>query len=210
MAWRREQGRDRFFRRAKAEGFRARSVYKLREIAEKHRLLAPGARVLDLGAAPGSWSQLAATLVGPPGRVVAVDLQPIAPIPGVKTLVGDIRLAETLERAQAELGGPADVVLSDVAPATTGIAVTDHARSIELASAALAVAEQTLRPGGALVVKVFRGPDFDQFLGAVRQRFGATKVAIPEATRKESREAFIVGLGYRGREEVAAGSGGRL
>ena len=196
-AWRREQHRDRFFRQAKAEGFRARSVYKLREIAEKHRLLTPGARVLDLGAAPGSWSQLAATLVGPRGRVVAVDLQPIAALPGVQTLVGDVRLEETRERAKAALGGPADVVLSDVAPQTSGIALTDHVRSIELATAALEVAVHTLRAGGAFVVKVFRGPDFDEYLKSVRQRFSQVKVVVPEATRKESREAFIVGLGYR-------------
>jgi len=196
MVWRREQGRDRFFRQAKAEGFRARSAYKLQELQEKYRLLKPGARVLDLGAAPGSWSQFAAKIVGPRGRIVAVDLQPIAPISGVRTFTGDMLLAETQDRMVAELGGPADVVLSDAAPSTSGIALTDHVRSIELARAALSVAERTLRPGGSFVVKVFRGPDFDEFLKSVRAHFSTVKVSIPEATRKESREAYIIGLGY--------------
>ena len=209
MAWRREQGRDRFFRQARAEGFRARSAYKLQEMAQRFRLLAPGARVLDLGAAPGSWSQLAARLVGSRGRVVALDLQPIPPIPGVKTVLGDVRDAETLARARAELGGPADVVLSDMAPQATGIALTDQARSIELAEASLAAAEQSLRPGGAYVVKVFRGADFDEFLRTVRQRFKTTRIVTPQATRKESREVYLVALDFRGIGENSTEQGAR-
>ncbi|HVC32744.1 MAG TPA: RlmE family RNA methyltransferase [Chloroflexota bacterium] len=196
MSWRREQGRDRFFRQAKAQGYRARSAYKLLEIVEKFRVVRPGQVVLDLGAAPGSWSQVAYERVGPAGRVVAVDLQPIPHLPGVETLVGDVRAASTLAAIQQALRQRADVVLSDVAPAATGILVTDQARAIELATSALAVARATLRPGGAFVVKVFRGEDFDQFLGDVRRSFKKVNVAIPEATRAESREAYVVARGH--------------
>ncbi len=196
MAWRKEQSRDRFFRLAKTQGYRARSAYKLLEIAETFRLLRPGEVVLDLGAAPGSWSQVALERVGPTGRVVAVDLQPITGLRGVRTLVGDIREAATLDAIKAALGGPASVVLSDVAPAATGILVVDQARAIELAMSALAVAEKILRPGGAFVVKVFRGEDLDRFLAAVRRSFKKVNVVIPEATRAESREAYVVARGF--------------
>lgn len=198
MAWRKEQTRDRFFRQAKAQGYRARSAYKLLEIAEKFRLLRPGEVVLDLGAAPGSWSQVAVARVGPTGQVVAVDLVPIAPIPGVQTLVGDVRTEETLAAIQAALSRPVDLVLSDLAPQATGIAVTDQARAIALAEAALAIARRTLRPGGAFVVKVFRGEDFDRYLATVRRFFKKVNVAIPEATRAESREAYVVARGFVG------------
>ncbi|HLH28141.1 MAG TPA: RlmE family RNA methyltransferase, partial [Acidimicrobiales bacterium] len=123
MSWRKDQSRDRFFRRAKAEGYRARSAYKLIEIADQHRVLRPGQVVLDLGAAPGSWSQVALERVSPGGRVVAVDLQPMARLAGLATIVGDVREASTRAAIRAALAGPADVVLSDVAPAATGILV---------------------------------------------------------------------------------------
>lgn len=197
-AWRREQGQDRFFRKAHEEGYRARSAYKLLELVERHRLIRPGQAVLDLGAAPGSWSQVAARLVGPKGRVVAVDIAEIAPLPGVVVLQGDITNAECHARMIEALGGPADAVLCDAAPSTTGVALADHARSIALAEAALEVAGKCLRPGGGFVVKVFRGSDFDAYLGAVRPRFSSAKVAVPEATRRESKEAYVVGLGFRG------------
>ncbi len=199
MSWRREQTRDKFFRRAKAEGYRARSAYKLLEIAATYQLLRPGEAVLDLGAAPGSWSQVAAARVGPAGKVVAVDLQPMAALPGVQTLVGDVREEGVIAAARAALGRPADVVLSDAAPQATGIAVTDQARAIELATAALVAATQVLRPGGALVVKVFRGEDFDQLLETVRRHFAKVSVVIPKATRAESREGYVVARGFRAR-----------
>jgi 23S rRNA (uridine2552-2'-O)-methyltransferase len=198
MSWRQQQGQDKFFRRAKAEGYRARSAYKLLEICEKHGLLRPGQVVLDLGAAPGSWSQIAAERVGGTGRVIAVDLQPIGAIPGVTTIVGDIRDAAVLERARQELGRGADVVLSDVAPRASGILVVDQARAIELARSALDAAVSALRPNGSLVVKVFRGEEFDRFLADVRQRFRKVNVVIPAATRVESREAFVVARGFSG------------
>ena len=196
MAWRKEQGADKFFRLAKAEGYRARSAFKLLEIVEKHKLIRPGQAVLDLGAAPGSWSQVALERVGPDGKVVAVDLQPIAELAGLATMVGDLREEKVIAEIRSMLGGPADVVLSDVAPQATGIVITDQARAIELAHAALDVAKQTLRPGGAFIVKIFRGEDFDQFIAAMRRSFRKVNVVIPQATRSESREVYVVANGF--------------
>lgn len=197
MVWRKQQSQEKFFRRAKAEGYRARSAYKLMEICDRFKLIRPGQVVLDLGAAPGSWSQVAYERVGPSGTVVAVDLQPIETLPGVKSFVGDIREADAIARLLDEAAGrKADVVLSDVAPKATGIAITDQMRSLELAGGALAVALETLRPGGAFVVKVFRGEDFHLFLQQVRKYFSRVKVVIPEATRGESRESYVVAQGF--------------
>jgi 23S rRNA (uridine2552-2'-O)-methyltransferase len=196
MTWRREQGQDRFFRRAKAEGYRARSAYKLLEICEKHGVLRPGQAVLDLGAAPGSWTQVAVQQVGGAGRVVSVDLQPIFEILGAQTIVGDIRDSAVVDQAISSLGQPADVVLSDVAPQASGILVVDQARAIELATTALEAATRALRPNGSFVVKVFRGEEFDAFLLKVRGQFKKVNVVIPEATREESREAFVVARGF--------------
>jgi len=153
--------------------------------------------VLDLGAAPGSWSQVAAQLVGPKGRVVAVDISEIAPLPGVFALKCDITSPDCQARMLEALGGAADVVLCDAAPSTTGVAIADHARSIGLAEAALDVAGKCLRPGGAFVVKVFRGADFDAYFASVRRAFASAKVSVPEATRRESKEAYVVALGRR-------------
>jgi 23S rRNA (uridine2552-2'-O)-methyltransferase len=196
VSWRQEQASDKYFRRAKAEGYRARSAYKLIEICEKHGLIKAGQVVLDLGAAPGSWSQVASERVGPTGKVVAIDLQIMATLPGVESFVGDIRDPTVLATAQLALGRSADVVLSDIAPQASGIGVVDQARSIELAQLALAIAGQALRPGGAFVVKVFRGEDFDRFIAAARKQFNKVNVAIPEATRAESRESFVVARGF--------------
>lgn len=197
VAWRQEQGRERFFRKAKEEGYRARSAYKLLEIAERFHLIRPGSAVLDLGAAPGGWSQVVARLAGPGARLVAVDVAEMAPIPGVTVLRCDITAPECLQQIRKALGGPADVVVSDVAPSTSGIALADHARSIDLSTAALAIARQVLRPGGAFVVKVFRGPDFDAYVAEVRRAFQTARTVVPEATRKESKEAYVVGLGLK-------------
>ena len=196
-AWRKEQSRDRFFRKAHEEGFRARSVYKLTEIVERHRILKPGYAVVDLGAAPGSWSQATAEIVGPRGRVVAVDLNEIAPLPDVVTIQADMTNPATLVVIRDALGRPADAVISDAAPSTTGIALTDHARSVELCRVALEIAAQLLRPGGSFVTKIYRGSDFDTFVAEVKRRFARVHVVVPEATRKESRECFVVGLGFR-------------
>lgn len=192
--WRKQQSQDRFFRQAKAEGFRARSAYKLQEIDARFRLLRAGAAVLDLGAAPGSWSQVAKQAVGDAGRVVAVDLQPIEPIPGVVTIQGDIASPSTIARIDDALGHGADQVISDVSPAISGIALADQARSIALGEASLALALRFLKPGGAFVVKVFQGADFAAFVAAVKPHFEAVHVFNPEASRRESSERYVVGL----------------
>jgi 23S rRNA (uridine2552-2'-O)-methyltransferase len=193
--WRKKQTQDRYFRKAKEEGYRARSAYKLIELNEKFKLARPGDRVIDLGAAPGSWSQVAAHAVGAGGRVVAIDLSPIEPLEGVTILQGDVREARTREAIRLQLGGLADVVLSDMAPSTTGIPETDVARSLELAEAALEVARSLGKPDCALVVKVFEGPDLSEFVARVRKNFRAVRVLHPEASRRESRETFVIARG---------------
>jgi len=190
--WRKQQRQDRFFRKAKADGYRARSAYKLLQIQERFHLIRRGDVVLDLGAAPGSWSQVAAELVGSQGRVVAVDLQEMEPIPGVVMLQGDMTDLMVQDRMIEAVGGQADVVLSDAAPSTTGIKLRDHVLSMELIRAALAVAEQILRPGGNFVAKAFPGEDFPGVVHDVKMAFRHVKVAKPDASRKESWERFIV------------------
>jgi len=198
MSWRQDQKADRFFRLAKTEGYRARSAYKLLEITNKYKLFRPGQTVLDLGAAPGSWSQVAYQQVGPKGKVVAVDLQPIETLPGVASLVGDIRDAEVQRQIKELLGGKANLVLSDMAPSSTGIVVADQTRAIELAQVALATALRSLKPGGAFVVKVFRGEGYGEFMAEMRAHFAKVNAMIPRATREESREAFVVGRDFQG------------
>lgn len=197
--WRTHQQSDRYFRLAKEEGYRARSAYKLKQIDERFHILHRGDAVVDLGAAPGSWSQVVVQRVGRGGKVVAVDLQPIEPIPGVVILQGDMTDPEVQARIEAALGGPADVVLSDAAPFTTGIKLRDHVLSMELGHAALATARRLLRPGGSLVIKVFEGEDLAELIRAVKQSFHPVKLFTPDATRNESWESFIVARGFKGR-----------
>jgi 23S rRNA (uridine2552-2'-O)-methyltransferase len=187
--------RDRFFARAKKEGLRARSAYKLEEIQRRLRILRPGARVLDLGAAPGGWCQIAAREVGERGLVLGVDLEPIPPLPPpVKTWIADAFAPGLLERLRSEGGAPFDVVLSDLAPRTTGVRGTDEARSIALAERALELAGQVLKPSGALVVKLFMGGEFEAFLRRFREAFGQVKVVKPEASvARGSKEVYLVG-----------------
>lgn len=192
--WRKQQNQDPYFRRAKVEGYRARSAYKLLEIDERFRLLRSGAKVLDLGAAPGSWSQVARAAVGEAGRVVAVDLQALSPLPGVTAIQGDITQPKVIAQMEAELAGGADLVLSDVSPAISGIALADHARSIDLARASLEVALRFLKPRGSFAVKVFQGEDFAAFVASARPHFEAVHVFNPKASRRESNERYVVGL----------------
>lgn len=198
--WRTHQQSDRYFRLAKEEGYRARSAYKLKQIDERFHILHRGDAVVDLGAAPGSWSQVVVQRVGRGGKVVAVDLQPIEPIPGVVILQGDMTDPEVQARIEAALGGPADVVLSDAAPFTTGIKLRDHVLSMELGHAALATARRLLRPGGSLVIKVFEGEDLAELIRAVKQSFHPVKLFTPDATRNESWESFIVARGFKGKQ----------
>jgi 23S rRNA (uridine2552-2'-O)-methyltransferase len=197
-AWRKRQSRDPYFRRAKAEGYRARSAYKLLQIQEKHKLIRRGDVVLDLGAAPGGWSQVASQLVGDQGNVVAVDLAAMEPLPGVMSVQADMLDPDTLPTLLEALGGLADVVLCDAAPQVTGIRVADHARSIHLAEGALEITRHVLRPGGHFVVKVFEGGDFPAYLRMVRRAFRSAKPTHPAASRQESRELFVVARAFRG------------
>ena len=186
---------DHYTRQAQKDNFAARSVYKLQEIQKKYRILKRGARVLDLGCAPGSWLQFAAQTTGPQGRLVGIDLTPVTiGLPDhVTVITGDV---SDLEGHLAELGQTRfDAVLSDMAPATTGNRHVDEARSIGLCEAALDIAEKTLVPGGSFVCKIFQGSDFKVFTDAVKRRFDRQAAFRPQSTRKASREVYVIGLG---------------
>jgi 23S rRNA (uridine2552-2'-O)-methyltransferase len=196
--WRQNQREDLYFQQAKSAGYRARSAFKLLQIQEKFHLLRRGQRVLDLGAAPGSWSQVASEIVGPTGRVVAVDLQAIEPLPGVTTIQGDMTAAKTLAHILQAIEGTVHVVISDAAPNSTGIKLRDHVLSVELVRAALDLARQVLRPGGHLVAKVFEGEDLPELIVDLRQAFEKVKPHYPAATRREGREVFLVCTRFKG------------
>jgi 23S rRNA (uridine2552-2'-O)-methyltransferase len=194
-AWLRRHVTDSYVRQARAAGYRSRAAYKLLEIDRKDGILRPGGRVLDLGAAPGGWSQVAARKVGPGGRVVAIDLLEIAPISGVKVLRGDVREPQARAAARAALGGPADAVLSDLSPNLSGIPGVDQARAAELAALAVQLACEALKPTGALLVKVFQGEAFEEVLMLARRAFDTVVVRKPGASRGESRETYLLGRG---------------
>jgi 23S rRNA (uridine2552-2'-O)-methyltransferase len=191
--------RDRFFQKAKKEGLRARSAYKLDEIQTRFRLLKQGGRVLDLGAAPGGWCQIAARAVGSRGFVLGLDLEAIPPLPPpISTWVADAFAPELLERLRVEGHLPYDAVLSDLAPKTSGIHGVDEARSLALAERALNLAQQVLKPGGAFVVKVFMGGDFESYHRLCKQSFQQVKVVKPEASQaRHSKEVYLVCQGLR-------------
>ncbi|MGB7289583.1 MAG: SAM-dependent methyltransferase [Candidatus Macondimonas sp.] len=196
-AWLREHFSDPYVQRAQAEGWRSRAVFKLQEIDERDHLLRPGQQVVDLGAAPGGWSQYAARKVGGEGRVVAFDLLPIPPLPGVICLQGDFREPQALEAVAAALAGQSvDVVLSDMAPNTSGVEAVDQIRSLALAEAAEAFALDALRPGGDFLVKLFQGPGFDDFVRRMRGRFGKVVVRKPKASRERSPEVYLLARNY--------------
>jgi 23S rRNA (uridine2552-2'-O)-methyltransferase len=189
---------DHYFRKAKKEHYLARAIYKLEEIQKKYKILKAGDRVLDLGAAPGSWIQLTSVIVGKTGLVVGIDLKPIAhPFPGhVTTLQGDIFDNEFVEAAlRSHI--PFDAALSDMAPATSGIRVADSARSALLFERAFEIACSSLRPEGTFLAKIFHGSEFHQLLAEVKRRFGQTRVIRPEATRKQSREIYILATNFK-------------
>jgi len=191
---------DHYFKKARSEHYRARSVYKLKEIQAQFRLLSRGDCVVDLGAAPGSWSQYAAEVVGTSGRVVAVDRTPIeAGLPAQVTRLQLDMLEVSPEVLQTAAGVErADVVISDMAPNTSGIRSVDHARSIELCRKALQVAERLLLPKGAFVCKVFQGGDVQPLQQELRERFAQVKIFKPKSSKDESVETFLVAMGFRG------------
>ncbi|MFO1420176.1 MAG: 23S rRNA (uridine(2552)-2'-O)-methyltransferase RlmE [Candidatus Competibacteraceae bacterium] len=197
--WLREHFTDEYVKRAQQEGYRSRAVYKLLEIDEKDRLLRPGMTVVDLGAAPGGWSQLAARLVGGQGAVVALDLLPMEPMPGVEFVEGDFREVAVLERLLDVLGGrPVDLVLSDMAPNASGIKAVDQPRGMYLAELALDFSRRCLRPGGDFLVKVFQGEGFDAFLKDLRAAFVSIASRKPRASRARSAEQYLLARNYRG------------
>jgi 23S rRNA (uridine2552-2'-O)-methyltransferase len=197
MHWRKKQHKEEYFKKAKAEGYRARSAYKLLQIQKRFRIMRRGDVVVDLGAAPGSWSQVAVKTVGDQGQVVALDLQPIDPIPGVTVFQGDMTDAGVQAQVIEAVGGPIDVVLSDAAPATTGIKLHDHAVSMALTRTAFSMARQHLASGGHLVIKVFEGPDLQDVFREIKAAFRSARIFAPDASRKGSRETFIVAKNFK-------------
>jgi 23S rRNA (uridine2552-2'-O)-methyltransferase len=189
--------RDRFHQKAKREGFLARAVYKLEEIDNKHHVLAPGQRVLDLGCAPGSWLQYARSKVGERGVLVGLDRGPLrGEVAGARIVVGDVM---TIDPAELRGELPAfDVVLSDMAPDTSGVRSLDQARSEALFERAFELACALLAPGGNFVGKLFQGPDFKKLIDAVRARFASGKTAKPESSRQISIEQYVIGKDFRG------------
>ena len=197
--WMHQHVNDPYVHKAKAEGWRSRAVFKLQEIDEKDRLFRAGMTVVDLGATPGGWSQYAVRKVGPKGRVIALDLLDMEPIPGVTFLLGDFTEDEPLTRLEAEIGEgrTVDLVISDMAPNLTGIAAADQARGIALVELALDFARERLKPDGAFVVKVFHGAGFEEFRKAVQAAFVTAAVRKPDASRDRSSEVYLVGRRLR-------------
>jgi 23S rRNA (uridine2552-2'-O)-methyltransferase len=188
-AWLRRHVTDPFVRKAKEQGYRSRAAFKLLELDKAEKLLRPGQTVVDLGAAPGSWSQVAVERTRPGGKVIAVDLLDMAPISGVTVLKGDFREGTLLEALE---GRKANVVLSDVLPNLSGIANVDQARAADLSFAAMDFCQKALRPDGVFVVKAFQGGAFEEVLKRLKHDFGKVTVRKPEASRGESRETYVV------------------
>jgi len=195
----RERKREHFYRMAKRAGYRSRAAYKIKQLSERYNLLQRGNVVVDLGAAPGGWLQVAREEVGQEGFVLGVDLQKITKLPyeNIKTIVADITDTSTPELTRTNLPRAANVVLSDASPKISGVWSVDHARSVELARAALTIAEQVLAPGGRLLVKVFQGEFFEGFVGEVRRKFEFVKISKPPASRKGSAEAYVIAKGFK-------------
>ena len=205
-AWLERQITDPYVARAKREGFRSRAAYKLAEIDDQYRLLKPGARVIDLGAAPGGWSEVAAERVGAAegrGRVVAIDRLAMAAIPGVDFLQLDFLDPSAPAALKAQLSGPADVVFSDMAANTTGHRKTDHLKIMALAEAAAEFASEVLAPGGAFLCKVLQGGTEAALLAQLKRDFAAIKHVKPAASRSESAELYLLATGFRGKGTVA-------
>jgi 23S rRNA (uridine2552-2'-O)-methyltransferase len=203
--WLERQLNDPYVARAKREGFRSRAVYKLIEIDEKFHLFKPGGRIVDLGAAPGGWSQIAAKRVGAAegrGRVVAIDLLEMQPIPGVEVLHLDFLAEDAPERLRSLLGGQADVVLSDMAANATGHRKTDHLKIMALAETAAMFARDVLKPGGAFLCKVLQGGTEGELLADLKRDFASVKHIKPAASRADSAELYVLATGFRGNQSA--------
>jgi 23S rRNA (uridine2552-2'-O)-methyltransferase len=198
--WLERQLNDPYVAEAKRRGYRSRAAFKLQQLDERFHLLKPGARVVDLGCAPGGWLQVARERLGAKGAVVGIDYLPTAPVPGATILELDFLDPAAPERLKAALGGAADLVLSDMAAPTTGHAATDHLRIVALAEAAWAFAAEVLAPGGSFVAKVFQGGTEGALLAELKRAFESVRHAKPAASRAESAETYVVAQGFRGHE----------
>jgi 23S rRNA (uridine2552-2'-O)-methyltransferase len=197
VRWLERQLNDPYVAQAKAKGYRSRAAFKLIELDDKFHFLKRGASVVDLGAAPGGWSQAARTRIGPAGRVVAADILDIEPLAGVQAMKLDLTAADAVEQIRNALEGEADVVLTDMAAPTTGNRATDRLRTAALFESALDVAEAVLKPGGAFVGKIFQGGVAPDLLARLKQEFRNVRHAKPAASRAESVELYVVALGFR-------------
>ncbi len=189
---------DEYVQRAQRDGYRSRASYKLLEIQEKDRVLKPGQVVVDLGAAPGGWSQVAAAIVGSKGKVLAMDILDMDGIPGVEFVQGDFREQEVMDELIHLLEGrPVDLVVSDIAPNASGVRAVDQPRAMYLAELALDFARTTLKPGGAFVTKLFQGEGFDDYIRDARSSFTRVVTRKPKSSRPKSREVYVVATGYK-------------
>ena len=203
-AWLKEHHDDPFVQRAQREGYRSRAVYKLIEINEKDRLIQPGMSVLDLGSAPGGWSQVAGVLVGDRGRVLARDILPMDHLPNVTFIQGDFTEQETYDQLMQALSGRRlDVVISDMSPNMSGLAAVDQPRAMYLVELATDLALRALSPGGAMLTKVFQGEGFEEWFRQIRERFERVITRKPSASRPRSREVYVVATGLKVAKTVA-------
>lgn len=197
--WMQQHVSDPFVKQAQKDGYRSRASYKLIELNEKDRLIRPGMRVMDLGAAPGGWSQVAGRLVGEKGRVLATDILPMNPVRNVEFIQGDFTEESVFNRILDALGGEKpDLIMSDISPNLSGIASADQAASMYLVELALDMARKALKPGGGFVAKVFQGSGSDAYLKELRSSFEKVSIRKPEASRSRSREIYVVAKGFRG------------
>ncbi len=196
--WLKEHFADEFVKRAQREGFRSRAVYKLDEIQQRDQLIRPGMTIVDLGAAPGGWSQYALGLIGRKGRIVAMDILPMDPLPGVEFVQGDFADDGVLEQLlQAVRGQEIDLVMSDIAPNISGVDAVDQPRAMYLAELAVDFADKVLRPGGDLLVKLFQGEGFDALVRDLRGRYDKVVIRKPKASRSRSREVYALARGHK-------------
>jgi len=196
--WLREHFDDEYVKKAQRQGYRSRAVYKLDEIQQKDRIIRPGMAIVDLGAAPGSWSQYASGLLGSKGRVVAMDILPMEPLPGVTFVQGDFREDDVLEQLlQALQGQEIDLVMSDIAPNISGMEAVDQPRSMYLAELAVDFSERVVRPGGELLIKVFQGEGFDELVRSLRSHYQKVAIRKPKASRPRSREVYALARGRK-------------
>jgi 23S rRNA (uridine2552-2'-O)-methyltransferase len=196
--WLAERRNDYYYKKAKKMDYRSRAAFKLKQIDDRFHILRKGARVVDLGAAPGGWLQVAREVVGPTGKVVGLDMQSIEPIDDVIVIRGDIREEETVNELFSQIGGKVDVVLSDMSPHISGSYSMDHARSVELCHHGLAFASKVLKKRGCMVMKIFQGDLMQDFLAEVRKHFGEVRLHGPKASRSSSSEIYIIAKGFLG------------